>query len=228
MIEPVLDVWYFMLSTTMCAAKLLLAFISASRSSPGYIERDVDLEWEEVVSKVDSKHLCAYCKVIKTRSSHHCHLCNKCVDRYEGHCTWTDNCIGRKNNNSYFAFIFYVWLVVFLVGWTSYSTVGILECETLPDKECIYHSLCVGCNNPLWHYLVCYGTALVSLFVFFPSGWLCCVQWCNYGKGTTTHERFARQQRTSSMVSGDASERGDSIASLADLKDAVAEESKAT
>lgn len=129
MIEPVLDVWYFMLSTTMCCAKLLLSFWHVSVAEPGYIKNDPSLNWVEVMTKVKSKYLCPYCKVIKTRSSHHCHLCNKCVDRYEGHCTWTDNCIGRKNNNSYFAFIFYVWLCVFLVGFTSYSTIPILECE---------------------------------------------------------------------------------------------------
>ena len=226
-IEPVLDVWYFMLSTTMCCAKLLLAFWHMSVAKPGYLENDPSLNWVEVMTKIKSKYLCPHCKVIKTRSSYHCHLCNKCVDRYEGHCAWTDNCIGRKNNNSYFAFIFYVWLCVFLVGWTSYSTIPILECE-LVDRECVYHSLCFYCNEYYWHYFCTYFDALVCLFFFFPSSWLCCKQWINYGQGKTSHERFARQARSASATtSGTESERGDSFASLADLKEAVSEEARA-
>jgi hypothetical protein len=71
-------------------------------------------------------------------------------------------------------------------------------------------------------------TVGICLFFGAPATIMCYVHSKNYANGKTTNERFARQQRTSSMVSGDASERGDSIASLADLKDAVAEESKAT
>jgi len=34
----VLDVWYFMLSTSMISIKLILAFYFSVRSNPGYIE----------------------------------------------------------------------------------------------------------------------------------------------------------------------------------------------
>lgn len=36
-IEPILDVWYFMLSTTMCMAKLALSFGYMTCNKPGYL-----------------------------------------------------------------------------------------------------------------------------------------------------------------------------------------------
>jgi hypothetical protein len=75
-IEPVLDVWYFMLSTTMCCAKLIISFHVMWASKPGYLKTDPKLDWVEVLRKVKSKHVCAECKVIKTASSYHCHVCN--------------------------------------------------------------------------------------------------------------------------------------------------------
>jgi hypothetical protein len=37
-VEPKLDVWYFMLSTTLISLKLLMSFIVTARSNPGYVE----------------------------------------------------------------------------------------------------------------------------------------------------------------------------------------------
>lgn len=53
-IEPVLDVWYFMLSTTMCMSKFLLAIIYMTYKQPGYVEADPELNWAELIEKVHS------------------------------------------------------------------------------------------------------------------------------------------------------------------------------
>jgi hypothetical protein len=42
-IEPILDVWYFMLSSTMCCGKLLIAWVYMVYKAPGYVEPS--LEW---------------------------------------------------------------------------------------------------------------------------------------------------------------------------------------
>jgi hypothetical protein len=68
-IEPVLDVWYFMLSTTMLSLKLIISFHVMWASKPGYLERDLDLDWIQVLKKVKSKYVCHSCKVVKTASS---------------------------------------------------------------------------------------------------------------------------------------------------------------
>lgn len=58
MIEPVLDVYYFMVSTTLCMGKLAMTFGMMTRKNPGYVERDPDMDWEEVMTKIPSKYLC--------------------------------------------------------------------------------------------------------------------------------------------------------------------------
>jgi hypothetical protein len=39
-IEPKLDVWYFMLSTTLIGVKLLASFIFAANSNPGFVTKE--------------------------------------------------------------------------------------------------------------------------------------------------------------------------------------------
>ena len=65
-IEPILDVWYFMLSTTMCMAKLALSFGYMTCNKPGYLQPDPKLSWIDILRRVPSKNVCAECKVIKT------------------------------------------------------------------------------------------------------------------------------------------------------------------
>ena len=142
--------------------------------------------------------LCPYCKVIKPERAVHCHICNKCVDRYEGHCTWINNCVGRKNSNLYFMWIFYVWLDVFLLGWISMDSIRVTRCEI---EHCVYAAMCVYCNWLPLHYLVTYGDMIICFFYFVPSGYLCWMQFMNYGRGETTNERFARNNRTASTGS---------------------------
>jgi hypothetical protein len=71
-------------------------------------------------------------------------------------------------------------------------------------------------------------TVIICLFFGAPAIILCYVHVKNYANGKTTNERFARQARSASATtSGTESERGDSFASLADLKEAVSEEARA-
>lgn len=199
-IQPKLDVWYFMLSTSMISAKLLLSFLLVVRANPGYVEKEAgpDFEFKELLKKVPSKHLCPYCKVIKPERAEHCHICNKCVDRYEGHCTWLNNCVGRKNSNMYMVWIFYVWLEVFLLGWIAMDSIVVTKCEI---DHCVYAALCLYCNWLPVHYLVTVGDMIICFFYFFPSGYLCWMQFMNYGRGETTYERFSRNNRTASSGS---------------------------
>jgi len=69
-IEPKLDVWYFMLSTTLISVKLMMSFLFTCRSKPGYIESEVKVT--ELLQKVPAQHICFDCSVIKEAGSHHC------------------------------------------------------------------------------------------------------------------------------------------------------------
>ena len=43
-IEPILDVYYFMISTCMCSLKLIFFFHKTWHSEPGYLEKDSTVE----------------------------------------------------------------------------------------------------------------------------------------------------------------------------------------
>lgn len=92
-IEPKLDVWYFMLSTTLISVKLLMSFVFTCRSKPGYIESEIAVT--DLLQKVPAQHICFDCSVIKEPGSHHCQACGKCVSKFEKHSVWLDTCIGR-------------------------------------------------------------------------------------------------------------------------------------
>lgn len=190
-VEPKLDVWYFMLSTTLISLKLLMSFIVTCRSDPGFVEQQDDLDFKTLLTLVPSKKLCPDCKVIKAPGTKHCTICKKCVPHYETHCTWLDTCIGAKNNGRYFWFVFYVWLDVFLIGWISMASIPVAECEI---AHCVYEPLCIFglCNIHAVHYFITWFDMLVCYFFFVPSVWLMCRQCYNFGKGKTTNERYSR------------------------------------
>ena len=141
-----MNVYYFMISTTLISLKLFVAWWVGFRSKPGYVERDqlsVDadgrqhepLVFSDVLKKLPGEKLCPECKVIKPPRSRHCQACNKCTDRYETHCVWLNNCVGRGNSNYHMIFVFYVWLDVFLLGWISMSMIGVTHCDTMGSEN---------------------------------------------------------------------------------------------
>jgi hypothetical protein len=167
-IEPVLDVYYFMISTTLCMTKLAVTFGMMTSKNPGYVERDPELDWQDVMKKIPSKYLCLECKVIRPPRSQHCNVCNKCVDRYEAHSFWTNSCVGRQNAGLYFAFIFYVWLNVFLLGWIAMASIPVIACEI---DHCIYAPLCVFCNVVPFHNFICYFDMIVCFGFMVPASY---------------------------------------------------------
>jgi len=132
----------------------------------------------------------------------HCNVCNKCVDRFEAHSFWTNTCVGRENAGFYFAWIFYVWLNVFLLGWISMSTIRITACEI---EHCVYEPLCVGCNNHYVHYFICYFDMIVCFGFMIPASYHLWIQCFNFGRNETTYERFARQNRKPDTLTQDDS-----------------------
>lgn len=193
-IEPVLDVYYFMVSTTLCMGKLAMTFGMMTCKPPGYVEQDPTLNWEDVLKKIPAKYLCFSCKVIRPPRSQHCSVSNKCVDRYEAFSFWTNSSVGRQNAGYYFAFIFYVWLNCFLMGWIAMASIPVTACEI---EHCIYSSLCVGCNIVPFHNFICYFDMIVCFGFMVPSTYHLWIQCANFCKNETTYERFAKKNRNS-------------------------------
>jgi len=103
---------------------------------------------------------------------------------------WLDSCIGQKNHVKYFLFVFYVWLVVFLIGWISMASIPVALCEI---DHCPYENLCVFCKVPAVHYFVTFFTMIYCYMWMVPTTWMCCCQCVNFFKGKTTIERRARK-----------------------------------
>lgn len=143
-INPKLNVWYFVLSTTTISLKLFLTYISAHKTNPGYLEKSSDLEWQDVLKVVPQTRICPKCKVVRTEETVHCPVVNKCIDRYDQFSWWSNAPVGRGNHGFYFAFIFFFWLDVFLVGWIDAKSITVTECD-LPDGQiCPLDFLCLG------------------------------------------------------------------------------------
>lgn len=184
--------------------KFAMTFGMLSYKDPGYILPDPELNWEEVMKKIPSKYLCLVCKVIRPPRAQHCNVCNKCVDRYDGHSFWTDSCVGRKNAGIYFAFIFYVWLNTFLLGWIAMASIPVKHCEFV-DRECVYHMLCVFCNVEWFHNFICYFDMIVCFGFMIPGTYHLWIQCANFCKNETTYERFAKKNRQAGKLTKDDS-----------------------
>ena len=64
----------------------------------------------------------------------HCPIADKCVENYEGYSRFAVNSIGQNNHPMYFAFMFFLWLDTFLVGFIDARSVTVTECD-LPDDD---------------------------------------------------------------------------------------------
>jgi len=193
----------------------------ASIIDPGYIKPH--FKFIDVLAKVHPCEMCPDCEVLRTPRSKHCAICNRCVERFDHHCPWINNCVGINNHNYFLVFI--LTLIAILVCVICSSLLMFLdECnpKISDGAECPLIELCIGCKILWLRYIMLVITVLISLFFAIPATLLCFIHIKNYANGKTTNERFARNARTASVSTHQSeSERGDSFASLADLKDAV-------
>lgn len=188
-INPKLNVWYFIMSTSMVSAKLYLTFVAVNRRDPGYLNKSLELCFTHQVLKDIPQHLiCPHCKVIRTDSTFHCPVTDKCVDRYDHFSKLSVNVIGRGNHGMYLAYVFYLWLDVFLVGWIAVASVSVTECDLPDNQPCPLEALCIFgiCHSMILHYLSTVGGAIICWILFFPTLQLCCRHCVYFGKGKTT------------------------------------------
>ena len=170
----------------------------------------------EVLSKVHPCEMCPDCEVLRTPRSKHCAICNRCVERFDHHCPWINNCVGVHNHNAFLVFISTLLIVLVLI---IISSIVMLANECFPSENqadaCPLVEICIGCKILWLRYILLLATLVISLFFGGPASVLLYVHMRNYFSGKTTNERFARQGRSSSIVS--ETDRSGSFSSLKDF-----------
>lgn len=68
---------------------------------------------ENITSK-SANSICFDCNSLKNKSMSHCELCNKCIEYRDHHCSFVGKCICKKNINTFFFFIFFLCMQLFL------------------------------------------------------------------------------------------------------------------
>ena len=84
----------------------LLCFLLAMLINPGYIEKEPNLEFMELLETFEANSLCPFCEIIRIPKSRHCNICNKCVLRFDHHCPWIGKCVGKNNLCAFYTFLF--------------------------------------------------------------------------------------------------------------------------
>jgi palmitoyltransferase ZDHHC9/14/18 len=85
-----------------------------------------------LILSASSTHLsrmkfCHTCKIIRPERAFHCHFCGNCVHRFDHHCKWLGTCIGGRNYKSFFVFLMFLvlalWLSIIASLWYLYDLV---------------------------------------------------------------------------------------------------------
>lgn len=64
----------FAITFTICAVLLFTFFALAALVNPGYIRRDPDINFQELLDNTDAYNICPDCKIIRTPRSRHCNI----------------------------------------------------------------------------------------------------------------------------------------------------------
>ena len=116
---------------------MVFYFLSAL-TNPGYITNS-NIDFQNMLSVVDSTQLCADCNTIRTTRSRHCSICGHCIERFDHHCPWINNCVGLKNHNYFLGYIVSQWLlliyVMVLIIWAIVETYKWTEDPQLKEDK---------------------------------------------------------------------------------------------
>jgi palmitoyltransferase len=112
-----------------------LCFILLSTSDPGYIKKNIGIDWISLVIKnYNINRICPYCKVNKIFLSKHCFICNHCVQEQNHHCNMIGNCIGKENMKFYLFFLFCCFVYFLFEYFISFKIFLIYEITKFNEK----------------------------------------------------------------------------------------------
>lgn len=180
------------MSTSTISFKLFFIYRSANKADPGVLIQDMSIPYkEQILLNIPQERICCKCRVIRTDRTVHCPVKDSCIDRYDQFSTWANTSIGRGNHGLYFAFVFYFWLDVFLVGWIDARSILVTECDLPDNQTCPLDFLCVGqlCHSMILHFFSTLFGATICLGLFVPSLVVCLRHTYYFGINKTTFQK---------------------------------------
>lgn len=144
-----LAVFYFFFLFSM------LTFMMITRyRDPGIIPRGLSIEYDpenpwdyeekkpaetmRLNLKGDTKFrvkYCETCNIYRPPRCTHCAVCNNCVERFDHHCPWVGNCIGRRNYQTFLAFVWSVVLGSIYICLLSIAHLAIVIVEAIHEED---------------------------------------------------------------------------------------------
>lgn len=102
---PHVDRYWFKVSILLTFALSTFLCLVLWRRDPGFLYKDPNLDFMDLLEQFEPNCLCPECEVIRTPRSRHCNICKRCVDRFDHHCPWINNCVGIRNHTLFYLFI---------------------------------------------------------------------------------------------------------------------------
>ena len=168
------------------AVMQLFSFMLAAVIDPGYVKKDPNIDFQELLNKTDPFNLCPEWEIIRTPRSRHCNICNRCVERFDHHCPYLNNWVGYRNHKFFLMFISLLVInISYIFGLTIYAIVLGFDKDRYIIDIPIY-------IKPLF-YVACSIIIAISCFFLPFTSILSIVHSLNFCKNRTTNERFSNR-----------------------------------
>jgi len=165
---------------------MLLSFGAVTLKSPGYLKKDPNIDFQELLNTLDPLDICPEWEIILTPRCRHWNIWNKWVERFDHHCPYINNCVGY-NNHVYFIFYITTMAINLLLQF-------MLSLFALIKHNNIGQSLTKEMHSSIMFYFSSILVTVLTGVFLLPVTLLVIIHLTNFTKNKTTNERFSKQK----------------------------------